>query len=129
MSKAHPETQDNYGGYSGNSSWMLKEIPAELKEHASWMCWRRGALKSDGVRFEKQPVSPKTGYDAAQSKPENWGTFEQAASRVGKHLPDGPDGEQRFAAGVSFVPTRNDPALPLGLRRMLRLQHAHDNGP
>lgn len=83
-------------------------VPAELKEHPSWMCWRRGTLKSDGVRFEKQPVSPRNGYDAAQSKPENWGTFEQAAARVGAKLPDGPDGEQRQAAGVSFVPTEND---------------------
>jgi hypothetical protein len=55
-------------------------IPAELKQHRRWVCWRWHRRKnSKGVwKWTKPPINPLTGQLASSTDENTWGTYQQA---------------------------------------------------
>ncbi|MFA5990243.1 MAG: AAA family ATPase [Sphingomonas sp.] len=74
-------------GYSDNSvpSQSLNKaqaiarfdnIPAELKTHPNWLCWKY--VYQFGDKPKKVPFNPTTGLQANHSNPETWSSFNDA---------------------------------------------------
>ena len=78
-------------------------IPIELRERPQWVCWK-GRLK-DG-KLTKMPINPQKGGMASHSKPESWGTYEQALARY-----QGGNG----VAGIGRVFSKDDPFCGIDL--------------
>lgn len=68
----------------------LTNVPERLRREPRWVCWR--LQRRDG-RATKLPVDPRTGRMASSTDPGTWGTFDEAASAVGRW----------HASGVGFV--------------------------
>lgn len=73
---------------------MWDNIPQELKLLPQWVCWR---LEIKGDKETKVPYSVKGGL-ADSTKPETWGTYEEAA-RMAEHN----------GIGLGFVFSEEDP--------------------
>lgn len=58
---------------------LVEGVPEELRGMRRWLCCDEGS---------KRPVRPSDGRAASVSKPEDWGTFEEAASLVGSGFCD-----------------------------------------
>ena len=73
---------------------------SELIAHPQWVCWRHKEIvnKDGSTKLTKPPVNPIHGGGASHSKPEDWGTYEQA--RVFAMM--------RKLAGVGFVLSERD---------------------
>lgn len=60
----------------------LPDLPAigELKSRRQWVSWKyenRG-----GSKPTKPPIAPRTGFGASHSKPETWGSYDEAVTRT-----------------------------------------------
>lgn len=60
----------------------LPDLPAigELKSRRQWVSWKyenRG-----GTKPTKPPIAPRTGFGASHSKPETWGSYDEAVTRT-----------------------------------------------
>lgn len=58
-------------------------VPDELKQHKSWVCW---SLENRNGNWAKVPKNPKTGGNASATLSGTWGTFEDAESYYAGHL-------------------------------------------
>lgn len=61
---------------------LAADMPAiaELRAHRQWVAWRyKDVTRADGTAGQtKPPICPLNGGGASHSKPETWGSFEQA---------------------------------------------------
>lgn len=76
---------------------MFERIPAELRQHAQWVCWR--LEDEDAKKPTKVPYAPTTGVLASVNDPSTWATFETAVTSF----------QQNKYSGIGFVLTDNDP--------------------
>jgi primase-polymerase (primpol)-like protein len=53
------------------------DLPSELFERSSWVCWTH---EKQGSRLAKPPLDPKTGLKADVSNPATWSTFDAAVA-------------------------------------------------
>lgn len=62
----------------------LPSIPAieELKKHRQWVAWKYEFRNGPDSKPTKPPISPRTGFGASHSKPETWGTYQDAFERA-----------------------------------------------
>jgi primase-polymerase (primpol)-like protein len=58
----------------------LDSIPAELRERDRWALWRGEVVETldDNDKVRKVPVNPRTGRNAASTRPGTWTSFEEA---------------------------------------------------
>jgi putative DNA primase/helicase len=94
-----------------DESTDYENIPAELRSHESWVCWRYHA-RADG-KPAKVPVIPQpdvAGTPANISDPETWRTFADAVTCLAT--------DERGAGelgGIGFVFSENDPYMGIDL--------------
>jgi len=75
-------------------------IPNELKQLEQWVCWQLGDVNPNTGRPRKIPINPNTGKVADTTKPDTWGSYENAINRkLQNHRLD----------GVGLVLTEHDP--------------------
>jgi hypothetical protein len=107
-------------------------IPAEMRAYKQWICWRLEWKESDTNHTDKPtkvPYSPwPGGFKASVTKPEHWGTFEQACAApitcmepVEHSKPIGETG----LSGIGFVFTLDDPFCGIDLDDTHEDQEAH----
>lgn len=62
----------------------LPSIPAieELKKYRQWVAWKYEFRNGPSSKPTKPPISPRTGFGASHSKPETWGTYQDAFERA-----------------------------------------------
>jgi putative DNA primase/helicase len=87
------ETKTNYAG-----------AVDELSKFHQWVCWRYGAVRSNGKRA-KVPINPITGQVGDALDPELWGSYSDAV--VGEVL--------HGCDGIGFVLTEDDPYCAIDL--------------
>ncbi|WP_254526007.1 hypothetical protein [Natrinema caseinilyticum] len=87
---------------SSDTSIDTAALPASLREHEQWVCWREE--ERDG-KPTKIPVTPGTGAFASATDPDTWDSFETAIGYT----------ETKNADGVGFVFTDDDPIVGVDL--------------
>ena len=85
----------------------LLAVPAELRQYRQWVVWKAVEKKKreGSVKVTKVPYNPKTGKPASTSRPETWGTFDDACEA---YLMNG-------YTGIGFVFTADDPFVGVDL--------------
>ena len=76
----------------------LASLPAEMKKEARWVCW--GGEK---VPVSVLSTSSDTHFGIDITKPENWGTFDNAIAAIGEPCFIKSSGEQFHITGIGFV--------------------------
>src|SRR5262245_15450753 len=90
-----PQKAPPVGGSLPVDRW---EIPAELRNHHAWACWR---YSYDLGRWSKPPYQPDSGRRAEASDSSTWASFDDAIRAYQDHL--SPEEGGRPYDGVSFA--------------------------
>ncbi len=70
-----------------------RNIPAELKVLARWVCWVSVPPTTEGQKPGKKPINPRSGAGASSTDPNDWTTFAEALAAM----------EQGNYAGLMFA--------------------------
>jgi hypothetical protein len=81
------------------------DIPQELKEQPTWVCWRleKRKNKKGEEKDTKIPVNPLTGIEAKTNNPKTWTTFQEAL-----------EASKRFS-GIGFMFSADSPFCGIDL--------------
>ena len=90
--------------YEHETKTSYVDAIVELSKSHQWVCWKYGAVRSNGKRA-KVPINPITGESGDALNPELWGSYSDAV--VGEVL--------HGCDGIGFVLTEDDPYCAIDL--------------
>jgi putative DNA primase/helicase len=89
--------------------YAFHRIPAVLRHHARWICWRFGVRTGNRIgehRWTKIPVDAKTGSFGKVNDEVTWATFDQAVEHYNQHRFD--NNAWTTCHGIGYVFTAAD---------------------
>lgn len=84
----------------------LKNVPSELKELDSWICWKEEPAQNEQAKPRKVPVSPHTLLNASSTNPVTWSSYATALKLFRRN---------ELFAGIGFVFAASDPYAGIDL--------------
>ncbi len=80
-------------------------IPAGMRARRQWVCWKLEFVPGKSKPWTKVPYNPNGGYKASTTKPNTWGTFDEAMAAYQTGAYD----------GIGYVFSQDDPYCGIDL--------------
>src|SRR5208282_2242211 len=92
--------------YTRLSLLDVENIPAELSDYDSWICWREDPPRTPLAKPSKTPIAPKTLVWAHVNEPADWTSRDVAVAAYKR---------RKELTGIGFVFSDRDPYVGIDL--------------